>query len=126
MATIPQAPLKKSGIIYQGATFDDTTFNPIAVKNLADGSIFDLTSWTPSAKLRKKFSDIVAVASFTCAKNTTTGEVRISLTATETAAIPAAETGIDYVYDIELHHSGGVTVRRIAQGILTCLPEATK
>jgi hypothetical protein len=57
---------------------------------------------------------------FTTSKVDGTGDITISLTATETSAIKAGR----YVYDIEIASS--VETLRVLEGIVTVTPEVTK
>jgi hypothetical protein len=57
---------------------------------------------------------------FTVTIDALNGEVTLSLTATQTAALTAGR----YVYDVEL--TIGSTVSRVIEGIVTVTPEVTK
>lgn len=90
----------------------------------------DLTSYTGAAMIRKKYSSATPAATITVTFNVTptTGGVILSLTNTQTSAIPAGDnvetTASQYVWDLELTKGGVVT--RMLQGIVTISPEATK
>jgi len=105
-------------IIEQGATVDNTVIAPFALKN-EDGTIYDLTDWVPAAKLRNKYNSATGTA-FTVTPDLETGQLQLSLTATETAALAAG----DYVYDVEISRNN--VVRRVIKGAITVDPEATK
>jgi hypothetical protein len=105
--------------IEQGATFSFS----ITMTN-EDASVFDLTLWTPRAMLRKKYADVSGV-SFTCAKDTPTGIITVSLTPSQTKALDTA----DYKWDLEIYQGtppSETDVRRLLKGIATVDPEATK
>lgn len=108
-------------IMEQGTTFDNTVYPPFAIKD-STGAILDLTNYTARSNMRKKFSDVSATASFTCTKTVLTGLIQLSMTATQTAAIPSGS----YFYDIEIYTSADAIVRRIVQGTITVSAEATK
>lgn len=101
-------------VIDQGTTYS-FTFN---LTN-ADGSAKDLSSYTVAAQLRKSYYTSTAT-SFTTSTVDLTGEITISLTATQTAALKAGR----YVYDIEID-DGSETIR-VLEGIVTVTPEVTR
>lgn len=105
-------------LIEQGATWART----ITIYATAEDKL-DLTGKTLRGQLRRHLSDATPAASFTFApkdQNTNTGEVVVSLTATQTAAL-AQQT---YRYDFEL--VDGDTVVRILEGDAKVSGEATK
>lgn len=99
--------------------------------NQANGTPMDLTGYTGRAMVRKKYSSTSASATFTVtfANDRTTGVVTLSLTATQTAAIPAGESVDDvasqYVWDFELVDIAGIVIR-VLKGVCYIDPEATK
>lgn len=111
----------------QGATFDDTCYPPLVLRYppvapATVGDLFDLTDYSARSMIRKKFVDADPVASFTTTIDVVEGSIRLSLTATETAAIPAG----NYVYDVEIYTDADAIVRRVVKGKITVDPEATK
>jgi hypothetical protein len=84
-----------------------------------DGVALNLTGYTGAAQLRKHYTSSTAVT-FTVTIDALNGEVTLSLTATQTAALTAGR----YVYDVEL--TIGSTVSRVIEGIVTVTPEVTK
>lgn len=105
----------------QGATWDDTCYPPWDVTN-AGGELFDLSDYSARSMMRKKFTDTSPAATFTCTIDTITGTVQLSMTAAQTAAIPAGT----YYYDIELYTLDDSVVRKVVKGVITVNPEATK
>ena len=101
-------------VIDQGTTYS-FTFN---LTN-ADGSAKDLASYTVAAQIRKSYYTNTKV-DFTTAKVDATGEITISLTATQTSALKAGR----YVYDIEIDDSSETL--RVLEGIVTVTPEVTR
>ena len=76
---------------------------------------------TAYAQMRKFYSSSSAV-NLTASITGSTGNIRVSLGVTGTAAVKG---GIWY-YDVELHSSGSATVARLVQGMVTVYPEITK
>jgi hypothetical protein len=96
----------------------------------------DLTGHTFRGQIRKTYSstDIVVSFTFTLSDQTsgaTRGQVTVSLTATQTAAITVdAASGqtrpeTKYIYDIESETGAGVVTRWL-QGLVKVSPEVTK
>ena len=106
-------------LIDQGASFSST----ITVFN-DDDSLFDLTGHTGASQIRKSYSSSSASATFTVsfATDRTSGEITISLTPTQTAALEEGR----FVYDVELTKTDDSTVTRVIQGIVTVSPNATR
>ena len=100
----------------QGTTFD-FTFNLTNV----DGTAKNLTNYTIYAQIRRSYYSSTKV-DFTTAKVSLEGEITISLTANQTAALKSGR----YVYDVELVNTGSGNVERILEGIVTVYPEVTK
>lgn len=98
----------------------------------ADGSAADW-SWVVSARgqIRTATNAATAVADFTFdLSRKALGEVDFSLTATETAAIPAVGPSYDkttpYVFDIEFVPTDPEDAQRMLNGTALVSPEATK
>lgn len=112
--------------IEQGATFSRT----LRLKDDTDTPI-NLTGSTFRGQLAAKAGDTPIVAfTFTLAdQNTNPGEVTMSLTATQTAALPTAKQSSAERVDKELAYDVerviGSTVERIIYGVATVSPEAT-
>ena len=105
-------------LIDQGASFSST----ITVFN-SDDTIFDLTGYTGASQVRKSYSSSSASATFTVsfASDRSTGQVTLTLTPTQTAALEEGR----YVYDVEVT-STDRTVTRVLQGTVTVSPNATR
>jgi len=101
-------------VIDQGQTFSFS----LTLSN-TDGTAKDLSDYTVTSQMRKSYYTSTAT-DFTTAKVDLTGEITISLSATETSAIKAGR----YVYDVEIASS--VETLRILEGIVTVTPEVTK
>ena len=105
---------KANLIIDQGSTFTTT----ITLTD-DDGNALTLLGYTGAGQIRKHYTSSTAV-SFTVNISPSTGEVTLSLTATQTAALTAGR----YVYDVEL--TTGSIVSRVLEGIVTVTPEVTR
>jgi hypothetical protein len=102
---------------------------------LADSSDdpIDLTGCMVRGQIRENASSSPVLASFTAEIQDpeTLGQVQISLTAAETAAIPvpatesATKTSVVYAYDLELVYANG-SVKRLLEGLCTVSPEVTR
>jgi len=115
--------------IEQGADFE----LPLTLQH-SDGTAYNLTGYTGRGQIRKYHRSATITVSFTVTIPTpltlpTTGQLTISLTAVQTAAIPAGELITDerskYVYDIEIV-SGAGTVKRILDGFAFISPEVSR
>lgn len=103
-------------IIEQGATFT----RQITWQD-SSGVGIDLTGFSLSGKIRRKYTDTTALTSFTMTIiDANSGIFSFSLTALETSILQASEC----VYDIEANT--GSTVYRVLEGKCTITPEATK
>ena len=106
-------------ICEQGSTFSRT----LTVKDSA-GDARNLSSFSGKMQVRKLVTstDTLVELSTTNGKMTlnSSGEISLSLTATDTAAI--ASSG---VYDLEITSSGGA-VERVVEGEFNLIPEVTR
>lgn len=110
----------KNLVIDQGTTYSLT----ITVAD-ANGNEIDLDGYTLRAQLRKSYGSTSYTAfTVTPAQDTTTGELTISLTDTQTSALKAGR----YVYDIEIVSpvGDGSVVTRVLEGIITVTPEVSR
>lgn len=105
---------KANLVIDQGSSFSTSI---VLTDN--DGVALNLTGYTGAAQIRKHYTSSTAVT-FTVTIDALNGEVGLSLTSTQTAAIAAGR----YVYDVEL--TIGSLVSRVIEGIITVTPEVTK
>jgi hypothetical protein len=102
--------------IDQGSTFSST----INVKG-DTGAPFVLTGYSARGQIRKSYSSVNAVALTTSITIPTSGNVGISLTATQTRAMKSGR----YVYDVEIYNASG-HVLRIAEGQVEISPATTR
>lgn len=101
-------------VIDQGTTFSFT----FSLDN-PDGTDKNLADYTVAAQIRKSYQTNTKV-DFTTAKVDATGEITISLTATQTSSLKSGR----YVYDIEIASSSETI--RVLEGIITVTPEVTR
>ena len=105
--------------IDQGATFStDVTVSD------TDGTAFDLTGYTSSAKMALGYSSTRTRTTLTTeiASDPTTGVITLSLTADQTNNLEAPAR---YVYDVEILKTSDSTVTRVIDGIITVSPSVT-
>ena len=104
----------------QGATFTRTftSYNP-------DGTVFNLTGYSGRMQVRRDLDSTTTMAELTTANSKMSitpslGEITISLTAAETAALTR-----DGVYDIEIFNGSGA-VHRVVKGSFRVDKEVTR
>jgi hypothetical protein len=107
--------------IEQGATFTRT----ITWKDSANVAI-NLTGYTARMQIRERVESSTALVSLTHSSGITlggaAGTVVITITATQTDALPNMKKG---VYDLELVSAGGI-VTRLLQGEVVVSPQVTR
>ena len=107
--------------IEQGATFTRT----ITWKDSANVAI-NLTGYTARMQIRERVESSTALVSLTHSSGITlggaAGTVVITITATQTDALPNMKKG---VYDLELVSGGGI-VTRLLQGEVVVSPQVTR
>jgi hypothetical protein len=105
--------------IDQGASFS----SDITVTN-TDGTAFDLTGHTASAKMALGYSSTRTRTLFTTsiANDATTGVITLSLTGDQTNNLEAPAR---YVYDVEITKTSDSTITRVIEGIITVSPSVT-
>lgn len=102
--------------ILQGATF-----TLVVNWEDEDGDAIDLTGYTVAMAIKASYGGASIVTPTISITGAATGEITVSISATNTAAITA-----DYgVYDIELTHTSTGTVTRIMQGAVIIDKEVT-
>ena len=102
--------------IDQGATFTTT----VTVTD-ANGDAVNLSGYSVAAQIRKTFLSSSATAFTATISNASSGEITISLTPTQTAALEAGR----FVYDVLITASGG-TKTRVVEGQVTVNPSVTR
>ena len=102
--------------IDQGATFTTT----VTVTD-SSGSAVNLSGYSVAAQIRKTFLSASATAFTATISNASSGEITISLSPTQTAALEAGR----FVYDVVITASGG-TKTRVVEGQVTVNPSVTR
>lgn len=109
---------KYNFVLNQGETFD-TTFTVL----LQDRRPYDLTDYTVRGQIRETYTSATPLAAFTIeVVEPTSGRIRTTLTAAQTAALVFNKA----VYDIEAENTQTGTVIRLVQGVVTLSREVTK
>ena len=86
-----------------------------------DGTALEMTGYTAAGQIRKTYSSSTASGTFTTAIAAASGQVTLSLTDTETSAIPAGR----YVYDLTITSASSITTR-VAEGQINVTPSVTR
>jgi D-Tyr-tRNAtyr deacylase len=85
------------------------------------GDILELSDYTAAAQIRKTYSSSSVSATFATSIAELAGQVTISLTDTQTAALEAGR----YVYDLNITSSAGL-VTRVIEGQAIVTPGVTR
>jgi len=97
-------------------------FTTTVTINDSNGSALDLTSYTALAMIRKTYQSTTATTfTSTFVSPRTTGQITISLTDTQTAALEAGR----YVYDLIITDGSG-NKTRVVEGIATVNPSVSR
>ena len=100
----------------------DADFTTTVTINDSNGSALDLTSYTALAMIRKTYQSTTATTfTSTFVSPRTTGQITISLTDTQTAALEAGR----YVYDLVITDTSG-NKTRVVEGIATVNPSVSR
>jgi hypothetical protein len=100
----------------------DADFTTTVTINDSTGSALDLTNYTALAMVRKSYASTTATTfTSTFASDRTTGQITISLSDTQTAALEAGR----YVYDLVITDASG-TKTRVIEGIATVNPSVSR
>ena len=103
-------------VIDQGSDF-------VATLDVEDsiGNALDLTPYNVRGQVRKNYTSLTAT-DILCTKTDNPGEVKLSLTNSQTSLLRDGR----YVYDIEIVHALLGTVIRVVEGQITVTPRATR
>lgn len=85
------------------------------------GDILELSGYTAAAQIRKTYSSSTVSATFATSIAELAGQVTISLTDTQTAALESGR----YVYDLNITSSAGL-VTRVIEGQAIVTPGVTR
>ena len=100
----------------------DADFTTTVTVNDSTGTALDLTNYTALAMIRKSYQSSTATtftSSFVSPR--TTGQITISLTDTQTAALESGR----YVYDLVITDASG-NKTRVVEGIATVNPSVSR
>jgi hypothetical protein len=98
-----------------------STFNSVITLTSQNGTPLNLTGYTVKSQFRKSFASSVSHDFAASVFNPTAGQVRISLSAEASSAVPAGR----YLYDIEVTSTVGEKIRAL-EGLVIITPEITK
>lgn len=87
----------------------------------SNGQPLDLTGYTVASQMRKSYQSSTAYNFTASVYNAATGKVRLQLSDTQSAAIPAGR----WLYDVEITSPSG-TKTRVVEGIVTVTPQITQ
>lgn len=102
--------------IEQGATFS-TKLNVEDVY----GSPVNLSGYSAASQMRKTYQSTTAYTLTANVTGTSNGEITVSMTAANTAALPAGRM----IYDLVIDDGAGVKTR-VVEGIAVVLPSVTR
>ena len=102
--------------IDQGADFTTT----VTVTD-SNGDAVSLVGYSAAAQIRKSYSSSTSTAFTTSISNASGGEITITLSDTQTAALEAGR----YLYDVLITASGGDKTR-VVEGQVTVNPSVTR
>lgn len=102
--------------IDQGSTYTST----VSVEG-GNSLPFNLTGYSARGHIRKNYSSSSFTAFSTTINNAIQGEINLSLTSTQTAALKAGR----YVYDVEIIESSTGNITRVVEGQVEIFPRAT-
>lgn len=106
-------PSNQDLVIYKGDFMD--LF--VTLKDSSNVAI-NITGATPKAQLKSDYDDVTPI-DFTCTLTGTTGQVKISLTSTQSATLVPG----DYIWDFQVTQAGAT--RTYLQGDVKVYPEVT-
>lgn len=124
------SPKKQNFKVYQGSTWEYR----LVLTNEATNTPFDLTGFEARMQLREEISSTESVLDLTTANsrlivsNALAGELRLLVSAADTALLPLGGEKKTYVYDIEVFRPlpAPEYVRRVFEGKVECFPEVTR
>jgi len=87
----------------------------------SNGQALDLTGYTVASQMRKSYQSSTAYNFNASVYLAGSGKVRLQLTDTQSAAIPAGR----WLYDVEITSPSG-TKTRVVEGIVTVSPQITQ
>lgn len=98
-----------------------SSFSSIITVEGTEGLVVSLENYTPRGQIRKTYTSITAINFTAAVVSEEFGEIKISLTATQTRAMKPGR----YVYDVEIVDNAG-SVTRVVEGQLEINPAVTQ
>lgn len=108
--------IKANIVIDQGTDFEAT----IDVVD-AEDNVYNLTDYTVASQMRKNYAAASPAATFTCAHNSSGGQITLSLPKSVTVDLEPGR----YLYDVEMTSPADDTTR-VIEGIVTVTPGMTR
>lgn len=88
----------------------------------ASGNVQDLTGYTSAAQIRKTYASSAVASTFTTDVSGVSGQVTLSLTDTQTAALADGR----YVYDLNITDTNTAVTTRVVEGQAIITPGVTR
>ena len=98
-----------------------SNYSNIITVSGTNGAALNLTGYTVASQMRKSYTSSTAYSLNPTIYNATGGQVRMILTAVQSAAIPPGR----YLYDLEITSASGVKTR-VVQGVATVTAQITQ
>jgi len=107
--------------VYANLTVDQGSDFSVEIGVVNDAGAIDISNYTYRGQIRKTYSSSTAVDFYTSTDNPAAGQLDVSLSSVQTAAMKAGR----YVYDVEIVDSIG-NVTRVVEGQLEVTPRVTR
>ena len=105
----------------RGASSTTAAAHATSIAVTYTAGLLDLTGYTVLGQIRKTFDSTASASMTTTITNATSGEIAISLTDTQTAALSAGR----YQWDLRITGGSG-TVTRVVEGVVTINPSVSR
>mgnify|MGYP003341232011 CR=1 FL=1 len=103
-------------VIEQGATFETT----VEVNDVYNNAV-NLANYSTESQMRKSYNSSTSYTIDTSITDETNGEITLSITAANTANLPAGRM----LYDLKITSNTGISTR-VVEGIAVILPAVTR
>ena len=97
------------------------TYSNIITVTASNGQALNLTGYSVASQMRKSYQSSTAYDFTASIYDANNGKIRLQLTDSDSAAIPAGR----WLYDVEITSTGG-TKTRVVEGIVTVNPQITQ
>ena len=98
-----------------------SNYSNIITVSGTSGAALDITGYTVASQIRKSYTSSTAYSLNAVIHNAVAGQVRLTLTASQSEAIPPGR----YLYDLEIASASG-NKTRIVEGVATVTPQITQ